>query len=61
LNVEVSGVAGNQYEVTVWNPAQITSMKGGVLTKAGKLHIQFPDGPEGTYVRQKVEIRFGKP
>ncbi|HET6178889.1 MAG TPA: hypothetical protein VFE61_18310 [Candidatus Sulfotelmatobacter sp.] len=61
LNVEVSGVAGNQYEVTVWNPAQIGSMKGGVLTKAGKLHIQFPDGPEGTYVRQKVEIRFGKP
>jgi len=59
--LELSGVAGRQYEIAVWNPAQIGSVKGGVLTKSGKLQIHVPDGPEGTYVPQKVIIRFAKP
>jgi len=60
LTLELSGVTGKQYELEVWNPAQIASVKGGELTKAGKLRVQMPQGPEGTYVLQKVLIYFQK-
>jgi len=60
LTVDVSGVPGRQYEVDVWNPAQIALVKGGELTKAGKLRVQMPDGPDGTYVAQKMLILFQK-
>jgi glycogen debranching enzyme len=60
LTLELSGVAGKQYELAVWNPAQITSVKGGALTKASKLQIQMQDGPDDTYVPQKVLINFEK-
>jgi glycogen debranching enzyme len=60
LSLELSGVAGKQYELAVWNPAQIASVKGGALTKAGRLQVQIPDGSEGSYVRQEVVIRFEK-
>ena len=60
LTLELSGVAGKQYEVGIWNPAQISSVQGGVLTKAGTLQVQIPDGPAGTYMPQKVMIHFEK-
>ncbi len=60
LILELSGVAGKQYELAVWNPSQIVAVKGGVVTKAGKLQVQMPDGPEGTYVPQKVVLSFQK-
>jgi glycogen debranching enzyme len=60
LILGLSGVAGKQYELGVWNPPQIASVKGGLLTKSGKLHVQIPDGPEGTYLPQKVIIHFAK-
>ena len=47
-------------ELAIWNPAQIASVKGGELTKAGKLRVQMPEGPDGTYVPQKVSISFQK-
>ena len=56
LTLDVSGVAGKQYKLAVWNPAQIVSFKNGLLTKAGDLQIQMPDGPEGAYVPLKVFI-----
>jgi hypothetical protein len=60
LILEVSGLAGKIYELAVWNPGQVTSVKHGEITKAGKLQIQMPDGPDGTYVPQKVLLRFDK-
>jgi glycogen debranching enzyme len=60
LTLELSGVAGKQYELAAWNPMQIVSVKGGVLTKAGKLLVQMADGPAGAYLPQKVSIVFQK-
>ena len=61
LTLDVSGVARSQYELAVWNPAQIVSLKNGVLTKSGKLQIQMPDGSEGDYLHRKVVISFRTP
>ena len=60
LTLDLSGVSGKQYELEVWNPVQVASVKGGELTNAGKLRVQMPQGPEGTYLRQKVLIQFHK-
>ncbi|HEV2396747.1 MAG TPA: hypothetical protein VGS27_07400 [Candidatus Sulfotelmatobacter sp.] len=60
LTLNLSGRAGARYEMGVWNPGQISSVDGGLLTKAGKLEIQMP-GPSGEdYVPQKVELHFGR-
>ena len=60
LTLDVSGLAGNQYELGIWNPAEIASLDGGVLTKSGKLQVQIPIGPDGMYMHQKVVIHFKK-
>jgi glycogen debranching enzyme len=60
LTLHVSGVAGKQYELAVWNPSQISTVNGGTLTKTGKLQITMPEGPEGAYVPQTVSLRFVK-
>lgn len=59
LTLELSGRAGGHYEMGVWNPAQISSVNGGTLTKSGKLQIQIPEGAGDSYVTQEVEIHFG--
>jgi len=58
LTLDLSGRAGARYEMAVWNPAQISSVEGGVLSKGGRLQIQMPDGAGDLYVPQKVEIHF---
>ena len=60
LTLQVSGRAGSAYEMAVWNPGQISSVNGAVLTKDGKLEIQMPSGTSESYVPQDVEIRFGR-
>jgi glycogen debranching enzyme len=56
--VEVSGQAGDNYELNVWNPSQISSVEAAVVTKSGKLSIQMPKGAHDSYVQQKVVIHF---
>jgi len=60
LTLDLSGLTGKPYELEVWNPAQIASVKGGELTKTGKLRIQMSQGPDGARVPQKVLIQFQK-
>jgi hypothetical protein len=61
LTLEVSGRAGNRYELNIWNPAQISSVDGAVITRIGKLEIQMPQGADDAYLQQKVVIHFGRP
>jgi glycogen debranching enzyme len=61
LTLNVSGASGERYEVSVWNPQQVGSVDGAVLTKQGRLRIQFPGNLGDAYVHQKVVIHFGKP
>jgi hypothetical protein len=60
LTLEVSGRAGNRYELSVWNPGQISSVEGAVVTKPGKLEIRMPQGTLDSYVPQRVVIHFGR-
>ena len=60
LRVEVSGVPGMNYELGVWNPEQIRSVDGGVLTKQGEIRIDIPLEKGTEYAHQTVVIHFGK-
>jgi hypothetical protein len=61
LTMEVSGRAGDGYTLDVFNPGQISSVDGAVLTKLGKLEMHMPQGAADSYVQQKVVIHFGRP
>jgi hypothetical protein len=61
LTLEVSGRAGSRYELNVWNPGQVSSVDGAVITKLGKLEIQMPQGAADAYAQQEVVIHFGRP
>jgi glycogen debranching enzyme len=62
LTLDLAGVPGKQYQMGVWNPAQITSVDGAELvrTESGNasLKIQFTGSISETYVREKVTIHF---
>lgn len=56
--LDVSGRAGDHYEMAVWNPGQISSVEGAALTKSGTLQVSMPGAPSESYVSQKVVIHF---
>jgi glycogen debranching enzyme len=72
LTVEVSGARGVAYELGVWNPGQISSVEGAVLTKQGNIRIEIPmhkdnqnsndkdQSGEQDYLHHAVVIHFGK-
>jgi glycogen debranching enzyme len=59
LDLDVEGKAGNQYAVNLWNPNQISSVDGGVISKE-KLMISFPSANADAYAHQKVTLHFAK-
>jgi glycogen debranching enzyme len=65
LTVEVSGVPGTEYELSVWNPGQISSVDGATLTKQGNIRIEMPvekdkdNENRGDHLHHAVVIRFG--
>lgn len=61
LTLDVSGLAGSRYELMVWNPGQIGTVEGAVVTKLGQLEIQMPQEATDAYVAEKVVIHFGRP
>jgi glycogen debranching enzyme len=61
LTLKVSGLAGSRYELDVWNPRQISSVEGALLTKDGGLQIQMPQMPIDSYLQQQVVIHFERP
>jgi hypothetical protein len=56
LTIDISGVAGRQYELGIWNAAQIASVEGAELNKLGKLHIEIPANGDGSYVSHRIVI-----
>ena len=60
LIVEVSGMPGIIYELEVWNPAQISSVEGAVLTRQGKIQLEIPSAKSADYSHHKMVIHFGK-
>jgi len=63
--LSLSGIAGRQYELSVWNPSQIASVTGGKLVDShadqASLSVEFPAGSGGSdYVQQDVSLNFAK-
>jgi len=62
LSLALSGLAGKRYDLSVWNPSQIASVRGGKLKNGtqdqGDLTVEFPSANAGSYVRQDLVISF---
>ena len=61
LTLNVSGRAGSHYELSVWNPGQIASVEGAVLSKFEKMEIQMPQGAADSYVQERLVVHFARP
>jgi hypothetical protein len=55
LTLEVSGAAGAQYAMAVWNPQQIASVDGGQLEN-GRIHVQLATNSSSP--QQRLTIHF---
>ena len=61
LTLDVSGGSGAQYELKLWNAAQIGSVEGAELKKkpdGSILALQIPSGGSETYAHAKIVIHF---
>ena len=62
LTLEVSGTPGKEYEIAVWNPAQVNSVENAELVKSGsqeaKLNFRLPANASEPYAREKITIHF---
>jgi glycogen debranching enzyme len=62
LSLVLSGLAGKRYDLSVWNPSQIASVRGGKLKDGSQdqadLTVEFPSANTGSYVRQELVISF---
>ncbi len=58
LTLNVSGLPGRKYSLSVWNPSQVSSVDAGTLNKAGMLQVQFPSAASDSYMSEKVVLHF---
>jgi glycogen debranching enzyme len=68
LTLEVSGAAGKQYEIGMWNAAQVTSVEGPELIPASesaktgadnsRIRVNIPTNTSEPYPREKIVIHF---
>jgi glycogen debranching enzyme len=62
LTLEVSGVPGEQYQVVVWNPAQVASVEGADLVKSNseqaRINIRIPGDASQPYLHETITIHF---
>jgi glycogen debranching enzyme len=61
LTLSLSGLAGKTYELSVWNPSQISGLQGAQLLKnadQGTLVVSFPSANPQSYVHQNVVLNF---
>jgi GH15 family glucan-1,4-alpha-glucosidase len=62
LTLNVSGSTGAQYQLSVWNAAQIDHVEGAELKKkpgVSSLTVQIPSGSD-SYTQTKIVIRFSE-
>ena len=62
VTLALSGLTGKRYDLSVWNPSQIATVRGGTLHDASHdqamLTVEFPAALEGSYVRRDLVISF---
>jgi hypothetical protein len=61
LELDVAGLPGNTYELSLSNAGEMLSVEGAGLDKskprAPKLLVRFPAGPD-TYVNRAISVHF---
>jgi hypothetical protein len=63
LTLDVSGAGGAQYELKVWNAAQIDHVEGGELKKkadGSTLLVKIPGSGSDAYAGTKVVVHFSE-
>jgi hypothetical protein len=62
LTIRASAVAGKRYDLSIWNPEQMSSVSGGKIEKDAdgktKLIIEFPKAEEKNISETTVSIQF---
>jgi glycogen debranching enzyme len=65
LTMDIAGVSGGVYELTVWNPSQPATVDGGELLGAAngsaKVRVRFPESAPGEYAHGKIVFHFSGP
>jgi len=62
LSLQLSGAAGESYELTAWNPGQISSVEGAVLEKTSgekaQVRVELPATAPGIDPQATVVFHF---
>ena len=62
LTLQVSGIPSQQYELDVWNAAQIRKIEGAELVKddygVSQIRIKLPGEDPSSYVQGRVILHF---
>ncbi len=62
LTLEIAGAQGRQYELGVWNPAQVASVEGAEILRTGAetgtIKFTIPESTTDPYPREKIMIHF---
>jgi glycogen debranching enzyme len=62
LTLEIAGAQGKEYELGIWNPAQVASVEGAELLRtnaeSARIRVTIPKNESGPYPREKIVIHF---
>jgi glycogen debranching enzyme len=62
LTMEVAGMSGVEYELSIWNPAQTATVQGGELVASSnglsKVRVRFPPADSNAYTSGKIIFHF---
>ena len=62
LTINISGIAGRTYDLSIWNPGQISGVDGAELIRNGKqitaMRVRLPGTDTSFYVRGRVVLLF---
>ena len=61
LTLEIAGAQGKQYELGLWNPAQVASVEGAELMRnaeSANIRVTIPKSESDPYPREKIVIHF---
>ena len=61
VTLEIAGAQGKQYELGIWNPAQVASVEGAELMRnaeSANIRVTIPKSESDPYPREKIVIHF---
>ena len=62
LTLDIAGAQGKQYELGLWNPAQVASVEGAELLRtnreSARVSVTIPKNESEPYPRERIVIHF---